>query len=104
MNNLIRLGDHTTKVGSGQTPSGGYRSYSQTGIPLIRSQNVLMGAFSNEGLVYISQTIDDSMSGSRVLCGDVLLNITGASIGRVCGTALIAAICDMIQLPRILNS
>ena len=84
MRGLIRLGDHTTKVGSGQTPSGGYRSYSQTGIPLIRSQNVLMGAFTDEGLVYISQAIDDSMSGSRVLCGDVLLNITGASIGRVC--------------------
>ncbi len=84
MRSLIRLGDHTTKVGSGQTPSGGYRSYSQTGIPLIRSQNVLMGAFNDEGLVYISQAIDDSMSGSRVLGGDVLLNITGASIGRVC--------------------
>jgi type I restriction enzyme, S subunit len=84
MSGLIRLGDHTAKVGSGQTPSGGYRSYSQMGIPLVRSQNVLMGAFSDEGLVYISQAIDDSMSGSRVLVGDVLLNITGASIGRVC--------------------
>jgi len=44
----------------------------------------LMGTFSTEGLVYISQSIDDQMSGTRVLPGDVLLNITGASIGRVC--------------------
>lgn len=84
MSGLIRLGDHTTKIGSGQTPSGGYRSYVPSGIPLIRSQNVLMGGFSSEGLVHISKDVDESMSGSRVLPGDVLLNITGASIGRVC--------------------
>ena len=84
MSRLIRLGDHTTKIGSGQTPSGGYRSYVPSGIPLIRSQNVLMGSFSCEGLVHISQGIDESMSGSRVLPDDILLNITGASIGRVC--------------------
>lgn len=43
-----------------------------------------MGSFSEKGLAYISPEIDESMSGSRVLPGDVLLNITGASIGRVC--------------------
>lgn len=84
MSNLIRLGDHTTKIGSGQTPQGGYRAYTQSGIPLIRSQNVQMGSFSEDGLAFISQAIDESMASSRVLPGDVLLNITGASIGRVC--------------------
>ena len=54
------------------------------GIPLIRSQNVLMGGFTREGLAYISAEQDAVMSGSRVQVGDVLLNITGASIGRVC--------------------
>ncbi|MCP1574197.1 type I restriction enzyme S subunit [Herbaspirillum rubrisubalbicans] len=81
---VVRLGDFTTKIGSGQTPSGGYRAYSASGIPLIRSQNVLMGSFTKEGLAYISAQIDNEMRGSRVLKGDVLLNITGASIGRVC--------------------
>ena len=84
MNDLVRLGDVTTKIGSGQTPSGGHRAYSTSGIPFIRSQNVLMGGFAREGLTYISASIDESMCGSRVLKGDVLLNITGASIGRVC--------------------
>jgi len=84
MSDLMRLGDHTIKIGSGQTPSGGYRSYVPTGIPLIRSQNVQMGEFTQEGLVHISKSVDDSMAGSRVFPGDVLLNITGASIGRVC--------------------
>lgn len=84
MSDLVRLGDHTTKIGSGQTPSGGYRSYVPAGIPLIRSQNVQMGEFTHDGLVHITQEVDQSMSGSRVFPGDVLLNITGASIGRVC--------------------
>jgi len=84
MSHSVRLGDHTVKIGSGQTPSGGHNSYCGHGIPLIRSQNVLMGSFSTTGLVYISPQIDQDMAGSRVLPGDVLLNITGASIGRVC--------------------
>lgn len=84
MSRLIRLGDHAAKIGSGQTPRGGHHSYASKGIPLIRSQNVLMGAFTYEGLAFISDAIDDEMEGSRVQQGDVLLNITGASIGRVC--------------------
>jgi type I restriction enzyme, S subunit len=79
-----RLAELTIKIGSGQTPTGGYRAYLPDGIPLVRSQNVLMGKFSNEGLVFISDRIDSEMAGSRVQQGDVLLNITGASIGRVC--------------------
>ncbi len=43
-----------------------------------------MGSFSSQGLAYISKEQDMAMPGSRVLPGDVLLNITGASIGRVC--------------------
>lgn len=81
---FVRLGDCTTKIGSGQTPSGGYRAYSSSGIPLIRSQNVLMGGFTTDGLAYISAPIDEEMRGTRVMRNDVLLNITGASIGRVC--------------------
>ena len=84
MSELVRLGDHVLKIGSGQTPSGGHASYLQTGVPLIRSQNVLMGCFSSQGLAYISEEQDMAMSGSRVFPGDVLLNITGASVGRVC--------------------
>ncbi|MBP7202301.1 MAG: restriction endonuclease subunit S [Propionivibrio sp.] len=81
---FVRLGDCTTKIGSGQTPSGGHRAYSTSGIPLIRSQNVLMGCFTTDGLAFISAQIDEQMRGTRVVRNDVLLNITGASIGRVC--------------------
>ena len=80
----VRLGDCVTKVGSGITPLGGETSYVRTGIPLIRSQNVHLNRFVHEGLAYISPEQDAEMVGTRVRPGDVLLNITGASIGRVC--------------------
>jgi type I restriction enzyme S subunit len=80
----VRLGDYVTKIGSGITPLGGHASYVNTGIPLIRSQNVHFNNFVDEGLAHISAEQDARMEGTRVLPGDVLLNITGASIGRVC--------------------
>lgn len=80
----VRLGEYTTKVGSGITPLGGQTSYLRSGVPLIRSQNVHLNTFQREGLAYISEEQDAMMSNSRVQPGDVLINITGASIGRVC--------------------
>lgn len=74
----------TTRIGSGTTPRGGQAAYVDSGIPLIRSQNVRMNRFSGEGLAFIRPEQDAAMAASRVRKGDVLLNITGASIGRVC--------------------
>src|SRR5437763_11739980 len=81
---IQKLGDVAIKIGSGLTPRGGSASYQNSGIPLIRSQNVHINHFSRDGLAYISTEQDAAMSGTRVQPGDVLLNITGASIGRVC--------------------
>ncbi len=79
-----KLRDCATKIGSGITPLGGHANYLDSGIPLIRSQNVYMNQFSYEGLAHISVEQDEQMNKSRVFTSDVLLNITGASIGRVC--------------------
>lgn len=80
-----RLGDHVLKVGSGITPRGGQSVYNtQKGIPFIRSQNVQMNSFCYDGLAFISEEQDAEMTQTRVCEGDVLLNITGASIGRTC--------------------
>lgn len=78
------LGDCVSKIGSGVTPSGGQKAYVPKGISLIRSQNVLMNNFSLDGLAFITQLQDESMANTRISSSDVLLNITGASIGRVC--------------------
>ena len=77
-----KLGDITVKIGSGKTPSGGKSAYVETGIPLIRSQNVNGDKVDFADIVYIDESTDESMANSRVCTNDVLLNITGASIGR----------------------
>jgi type I restriction enzyme, S subunit len=82
------LGDLTTFVASGITPRGGNSTYVESGPQLIRSQNVLMGSLSLENVARINPEIFDSMRRVRVLFDDVLLNITGASIGRVCRVGL----------------
>ena len=77
-----RIGEFAIKVGSGVTPSGGSKVYIEEGVIFIRSQNVLNGEFDFSEVVFISDSIDEKMSATRVLKDDVLLNITGASIGR----------------------
>lgn len=74
----------TTKIGSGATPSGGQANYKKEGISLIRSQNVLDMSFSKDGLAYIDEEQAKKLNNVEVLANDVLLNITGDSIARVC--------------------
>jgi len=77
-----KLGEVTTKIGSGKTPKGGSSVYLRHGIPLLRSQNITNDAVDLSDVVYISDEMDSEMANSRVQIKDVLLNITGASIGR----------------------
>lgn len=70
------------KVGSGVTPKGGSESYLSSGIPLIRSQNIHWGRLSLHDVALISEAQHERMSNSALKPLDVLLNITGASIGR----------------------
>lgn len=72
------------KIGSGVTPRGGAEVYSETGVPFLRSQNIHFDGLHLDDVVFISEEIDESMSGSRVQKNDVLYNITGGSIGRCC--------------------
>lgn len=81
----LRLGDHCVKIGSGATPKGGKSSYLDSGpFALVRSQNVINDGFSESGLAFISDEQAAKLAGVSVLPGDVLLNITGDSVARVC--------------------
>ncbi|MBE6416298.1 MAG: hypothetical protein E7032_07160 [Akkermansiaceae bacterium] len=73
-----------SKVGSGKTPSGGAEVYLNEGVLFLRSQNIYDTGLQLDNATYISESTDEEMSGTRVFAGDVLLNITGASIGRCC--------------------
>lgn len=77
------LSEVTGKIGSGATPKGGHAAYATSGTPLIRSQNVHFSGFSDVGLAYLDDVQARKLDGVTVRENDVLLNITGASIGRV---------------------
>ena len=70
------------KIGSGITPRGGAESYQSEGVPLFRSQNIHFDGLRMDDIVYVDAETHESMSNSKVFEGDVLINITGASIGR----------------------
>lgn len=72
------------KIGSGKTPKGGAEVYVSSGVMLLRSQNVHDDGLRLNDVVFIDEDTDAEMAGTRVRPLDVLLNITGASIGR-CG-------------------
>lgn len=79
-----KLGDLCLKIGAGNTPSGGKNSdvYKTDGIKFIRSMNVYNDGLHYEGMVYISEELASKRAGSAVIAKDMLLNITGGSIGR----------------------
>lgn len=77
-----KLGDLTSHISSGSTPRGGSSVYKSEGIPLIRSQDVKMNNLDYSNVVYIDTETHDKMKRSKLKNRDVLLNITGASIGR----------------------
>lgn len=80
----VRLGSLTTKIGSGATPRGGEASYKSSGTALFRSQNIYDYRFDPAGLAFIDDEQAKALSNVEVQSGDVLLNITGASVGRCC--------------------
>lgn len=80
---MPNLKELTTKIGSGSTPRGGKSAYIDSGIPIIRSQNILDLSFHESGLAFISEEQAQAMEGVSVHLNDVLLNITGDSTARV---------------------
>ncbi len=83
---VTRLGYHSLKIGSGKTPKGGSEIYLDEGVLFLRSQNIYDDGLrlGSSECVFIDLKIHNEMKGTRILEGDILLNITGGSIGRSC--------------------
>ena len=77
-----RLFSLSIKIGAGSTPTGGAVVYTTSGIKFIRSQNVYDDGLLLDDVAYIPEEINQKKSGSIVKSKDILLNITGGSIGR----------------------
>jgi type I restriction enzyme S subunit len=99
----LRVKDVSSKVGSGKTPRGGADAYLDEGVAFLRSQNVHNDGLRLDDVAFISTEIDEEMSSTRVREGDVLLNITGGSLGRCCvadGRALPANVSQHVCIIR----
>ncbi len=100
----VKLKDCCTKIGSGATPRGGKEVYLDEGsFSLIRSQNVLDFFFSYNGLAFIDKDQAYQLSNVEIEEKDVLLNITGDSVARVCqvpGTLLPARVNQHVSIIR----
>jgi type I restriction enzyme S subunit len=79
---VSRLKRLVSRIGSGKTPRGGASVYSETGVIFLRSQNIHFEGLRLDDVAYIDGETDQEMAATRVFPGDVLLNITGASLGR----------------------
>jgi len=78
----VTINEISSFIGSGITPKGSKKHYRLEGIPFIRSQNIYPFKFVTDGLVYVDSNLHKEMRRTHTVTGDVLLNITGASIGR----------------------
>ena len=81
-NTILRY--YVNKVGSGVTPRGGSEVYVDEGVNFIRSQNVHFEGLKLDNISKITIETHNGMNGSKVQFNDLLLNITGGSIGRCC--------------------
>ncbi|GAC23508.1 type-1 restriction enzyme EcoEI specificity protein [Paraglaciecola mesophila KMM 241] len=77
-----RFGNLTSRLGSGSTPRGGQSAYVDKGVIFLRSQNVWNDGLKLDDTAYITDETNEKMYNTQVFPGDVLLNITGASLGR----------------------
>lgn len=80
----VRLGDLCLKVSSGSTPAGGKAVYKEKGVSFIRSQNVHNDGLVLDNVAFIDEATHKKKPNGAIFAKDILLNITGASIGRAC--------------------
>lgn len=78
----VRLGEITNRIGSGSTPRGGKSAYTDSGYPFLRSQNIWNHGLELRDVAYIPESTHQKMANTVVVPDDILLNITGASLGR----------------------
>lgn len=81
---LSSIGEVCSKTGSGSTPRGGKEVYADQGVAFLRSQNIYDDGLRLDDVACIASEIHERMAGTAVKPADLLLNITGGSMGRCC--------------------
>ena len=78
-----KLGDIAMTISKGSSPKWQGFKYTKSGILFVRSQNVGIGKMLFEERVYLPAEFNEKEKRSILQSGDILINLVGASIGRV---------------------
>ena len=81
--NTGRLRDLATKITKGSSPKWQGYDYCVAGTTFVRSQNIGWGRLDLSEVAHLPESFNESHNGSVVKSKDVLVNLVGASIGRV---------------------
>jgi type I restriction enzyme S subunit len=73
----------STRVTKGESPKWQGFGYEDHGVRFITSENVLWGQLDYR-YKYISEKFNEKLFRSQICEGDLLINLVGASVGRVC--------------------
>ncbi len=101
-----RMLDVSEKLGAGSTPKGGNSVYVTNGIMFFRSQNIYNEGLRLDNVALIPNDIHERMKGTKVLSKDILLNITGGSIGRstlISDDFVTANVSQHVAIVRMIN-
>jgi type I restriction enzyme, S subunit len=74
----------TTKITKGSSPSWQGYNYQRDGVLFITSENVRDGFLDISSPKFLPRDFYLKQQNSHLRCGDILINIVGASIGRSC--------------------
>ena len=77
----VELGEIANKVTKGTTPTSIGGTYSNSGVPFLRAQNINQEQILLKDLLYIDERTNEMLKRSQIADGDVLLTIAG-TIGR----------------------
>ena len=80
---IRKLGEIAQKISKGSSPKWQGFQYTDSGILFVRSQNVGSGRLLLEERVYLPAEFNEKEKRSVLRSSDILINLVGASIGRV---------------------
>ena len=72
----------TSNITKGETPLWRGDSYFNTGVPFLRSENLIFAGVDLSRIVFVSEKVHERMKRSKILPNNVLLAIVGATIGH----------------------
>lgn len=80
---VVKLGSLADVISKGSSPNWQGFEYQESGVLFVRSQNVGDGQMDLADRVYLDQAFNQKERRSVLKKGDILVNLVGASIGRV---------------------